>query len=209
MRTFPALLQRALVLGIGLIFRLEYSQVAFPYVFGILLLPSCTISNERITLFFSLPFLQHWTQRAHTGRDKISTWNAPWIHAGLHSQIWGKQEKHPTRRRSGMEQKEEEEECAWDRLMKSPEGADKPVLGIISPLWTIKKASQETAEAVFGYQEGASVRGLFTRICIWDQCSQGNNLLTSGDSVTVNLNMGHFLQEYESWKSLLLHQSVF
>lgn len=38
-----------------------------------------------------------------------------------------------------MEQKEEEDECAWDTLMKSPEGAGKAVLGIISPLWTLKK----------------------------------------------------------------------
>lgn len=89
-----------------------------------------------------------------------------------------------------MEQEEEEEQCVWDRLMKSPEGADKTVPETISPLSTIKNVSQETTEAVFGCQEGALV---FTRICTCDQCSERNNLLTSGDRATVHLNMSHFL----------------
>lgn len=36
---------------IGLIFRLQYSQVAFPYILGLLFFPSCTISNERLCHF--------------------------------------------------------------------------------------------------------------------------------------------------------------
>lgn len=169
MRTFPALLHRRLVLGnleFGFFFRLEYSQVAFSYILGLSFFPACTISNERIMLFFSPLFLQHWTQRAHKGRDKISPWNAAWIHAGLHSQFWGEQEKHPTRRRSRTEQKEEEEECAWDTLMKSPEGAGKAVLGIISPLWTLKKKPQRQSLETRKEQS-------------WGSCLQGSAFGTS------------------------------